>query len=137
MAIRKEDLGELAYGGLVTASRWWDENRMADGKLTDRDILKKAETYTYLIPGGAATLMSAFGTWRRYELLLEHISHGFMFGFTQWLVSTIQSMQGTASKSAAVREAQQIIAQETRRQLGSGRHASRSYEQEFRKVVAW
>ncbi len=136
MAIRVEDMGELAYGGLVTASKWWDAQRMVDGKLTDKDILKKFSTYAYLVPGGAATIMSAFGTWRRYETWLEHVSHGFMYDFPGWLVNVIQSMQGTSSRSAAVREAQRILAGNTSRELGS-EQTSRSYQPEFRKAVVF
>lgn len=136
MAIRVEDMGELAYGGLVTATRWWDEQRMADGKLTDKDILKKTSTYAYLIPGGVATIMSAFGTMRRYEVWLEHVSHGFMYGFPGWLVNVIQSMQGTAARSAAVREAQRILSGETSKRLAAGK-TDRSYQPEFRKAIAF
>lgn len=135
MAIRVEDTGELAFGGLVTAARWWDGQRIADGKLTNRDILKKMETYAYLIPGGGATILSAFGMWRRYERWLEHISHGFMYDFPSWLVSVIQAMQTTAARSAAVREAERIVSSGSR-QLGAGR-TSRTYQPEFRKVVAF
>jgi len=127
-------MGEVAYGGLVTASRWWDQQRMADGKLTERDFFKKSETYTYLGVGGVATVMSAFGTWRRQERWLEHISHGFMYGFPQWLVDVIQSVGGAGSRSAAVREAQRILS--AGRALNPGR-TERSYQPEFRKIVAW
>lgn len=135
MAIRVENLGAVAYGGLVTASNWWDGQRMADGKITDKDFFKKLETYTYLGVGGVATVMSAFGTWRRQEQWLENISIGFMYGLPQWLVNVIQSMGGTASKSVAVREAQRIL-NASGRQLPAGQTA-RTYQQEFRKVKAW
>ncbi len=136
MAIRVEDMGELAYGGLVTASKWWDAQRMADGKLTEKDIHKKISTYAYLIPGGVATIMSAFGSMRRYEVWLEHVSHGFMYDFPGWLTNVIQSMQRTSSRSAAVREAQRILAGNTSGLLGAG-DTGRSYQPEFRKAVAW
>ena len=137
MAIRVEDVGEVAYGGLVTASKWWDAQRMADGKLTNKDILKKMSTYAYLVPGGAATIMSAFGTWRRYNTWLEHVSHGFMYDFPGWLTGVIQSMQGADARSAAVREAQRIINGETQHQLSAGQHTNRSYQPEFRRSIAW
>ena len=136
MAIRVENLGAVAFGGLVTASNWFDEQRMADGKLTDKDFFKKWGTYTYLGVGGAATIMSAFGTWRRQERWLENVSIGFMYGLPQWLVDVIQSMGGTASKSAAVREAQRILSA-SGRQLGPGSQTARTYQQEFRQVKAW
>lgn len=134
MAIKVQDIGEMAYGGVVTGAKYWDEQRMKDGKLTSNEVLKKFETYAYLVPGGAATIMSAFGMMRRQESWLEHISHGFLYGFPGWLVDVIQSMQGTSSGSAAVREAQRILA--TNKALGAGKTA-RTYQPEFRKTVAW
>jgi hypothetical protein len=135
VAIRVENLGAVAYGGLVAASKWWDEQRMADGKLTDKDFFKKMGTYSYLGVGLTSTIMSAFGTWRRQEAWLENVSIGFMYGLPQWLVDVIQSMGGTASKSAAVREAQRILSA-SGRQLPAGQ-TGRTYQQEFRKVKAW
>ena len=78
--------------------------------------------------------MSAFGTWRNQEKWLEHISHGFMYGFPQYLVDVVQTFQGTASRSAAVREAQRIL--NSSKQIAPGK-TSRTYQQEFRKVKAW
>jgi len=135
--IRVTDLGTLAYGGLVTAMNQWDANRMADGRLSDKEVLKKASTWAYLIPGGLATIMSAFGVWRRYENWLEPIQHGFFFGFPQFLTSTIRSMQGTDARSAAVREAQRILNGTASKQLSAGNATGRTYQQEFRKVQAW
>jgi hypothetical protein len=134
VAIKVQDIGEMAYGGVVTGAKFWDEQRMKDGKLTSNEVLKKFETYAYLVPGGAATIMSAFGMMRRQEQWLEHISHGFLYAFPGWLVDVVQSMQGTSSASAAVREAQRIVA--TNKALNAGRTA-RSYQPEFRKTVAW
>jgi hypothetical protein len=135
MAIRVEDIGEVGYGGLVTLAKWWDEQRMTDGRLSDAEVMKKAETYAYLVPGGAATIMSAFGVMRRQQVWLEHISHGFMYAFPNWIRDVIMSMQGTAAKSAAVREAQRIVGN-TGRQLPAGK-TGRSYQPEFRRVTAW
>lgn len=134
MAIRVEDIGELAYGGLVTATKWWDGQRMADGRLGDSEIMKRASTYAYLLPGAGATLMSAFGVMRRQERWWEHISHGFIYGFPQWVTEVVMAMQGTSgSRGAAVREAQRIL-NSSQRQI-SAAQTSRTYEPEFRKVV--
>ncbi|MBU0778375.1 hypothetical protein KKF82_08970 [Patescibacteria group bacterium] len=133
MAIRVEDLGELAYGGLVTGAKFMDTNRIADGKLTNGEILKKFETYAYLVPGLGSVIASAFGMMKRQETWLEHISHGFMYGFPGWLTEVVQSMQAGGAGSAAVREAQRII---NRTQLPAGKTA-RSYQPEFRRTVAW
>ncbi|MCK5235860.1 MAG: hypothetical protein KAR06_02650 [Deltaproteobacteria bacterium] len=137
MSIVVEDLGEIAYGGLVQAAGWWDEKRIADGALTSRDILKKFETWAYLLPGGGATIMSAFGVWQRQETWLEHISHGFMYDFPRFLRTVVTSMQGgggTASK--AVAEAQRLVRQgATAKHLSAaGRATQRSYEPEFNTV---
>jgi len=131
--IRQEDLGELAYGGLVTTLQYFDAKRMAEGKLTDKDILKKMSTYGYLVPGAGAIILSAFGSWRRYNTWLEHISHGFIYAFPGWVTQVVQTMSaGGSAKSAAVREAQRILATG----LPAGQ-TSRTYQPEFRKVVAW
>jgi len=135
VAIRIEDVGEIAYGGLVTATKALDKRRMDEGKLSEKDIMKKFETYAYLVPGGAATIMSALGTMRGQQTWLEHISHGFMYGFPGFIMDVVSSMQeGTSSKSAAVREAQRIVS--STKQLAAGK-TSRSYQPEFRKAVAW
>ncbi len=139
MAIVVEDIGELTYGGLVTAANWWDEKRIADGQLVDSDILKKLGTWAYLVPGGAATVMSAFGVWRQQESWLEHVSHGFIYDFPRFLRSVITSMQGngTTAGSAAVREAQRIMkSRQTAKQLNAGQVAlGRSYQPEFETVA--
>ncbi len=133
--IRTEDIGELAYGGLVTALKYFDSKRIAEGKLTDKAILKKMSTYGYLVPGAGATILSAFGSWRRYNTWLEHISHGFIYAFPGWLTNVVQTMSSNSNAgSAAVREAQRIIANG---QLTQGQSTHRTYQKEFRKVVAW
>ncbi|MDD4986975.1 MAG: hypothetical protein PHQ43_14600 [Dehalococcoidales bacterium] len=137
MAIKVEDLGELAYGGLVTGARYMDDKRMTEGKLADDEFFKKYQTYAYLVPGGVATIMSAFGVWRRYSPWIENISHGFIYGFPQFLMDTINSMKGTSAKSAAVREAQKIMAsRRADRQLGAAK-TSRTYQPEFKSAMAW
>lgn len=136
MAIRKQDIGELAYGGLVTATKFFDNRRIEEGKLTSRDQLKKFSTYAYLVPGLGATIMSAFGTWRRYETWLEHISHGFMFGFPDWLTEVVTSMQtGSHSQSRAVAEAQKLVGRTGA--LTGARRTDRTYQPEFDKAKAW
>jgi len=124
--IRMQDLGELGYGSLVTLTEWWDQKRIDDGKITKKDILKKASTYGYLLPGGLATLTTAFGWMPALKPWDEHIAHGFIYDFPRFIKNVVESMReeaGTRS-SAAVREAQRILAQGRRqtanRQLGAG-----------------
>jgi hypothetical protein len=139
MGMRVEDIGELAYGGLVVGARELDSGRMAKGKLTEKDILKKYETYAYLVPGVGATLMSAFGWMRRYETWAEHVSHGFIYAFPGFLVDTVRTMTGSttssAAKRAAVKEAQRIL--NANKALPPGMSAERSYQVEYDKVGAW
>lgn len=140
MSIRKEDTGELAYGGLVTATEWWDQKRIDEGKITEKDILKKYSTYAYVVPGGLATIFSAFGVWRRMERWNEHISHGFIYDFPRFLKNVVNAMRegGAGAKSAAVREAQRILRDKQRAAalLGSGRGTGRTYEPELEPAGA-
>lgn len=118
--IRMEDFGEVAYGGAVTLTEWWDNKRVEDGKIAKKDVFKKASFYTYLGVGLTATLSSAFGWWRAQEKWMEHISHGFLYDMPRFTLNIVQSM-GAGSRSTrsdAVRQAQEILRQ---RQLAQGR----------------
>ncbi len=140
MAIKVQDLGELTYGGLVTATKVWDKNRVADGKITDKDLLKKASFHAYLIPGGLATLFSAFGVMRKQEPWLEKISTGFIYGFPGFLLDVVNAMKesGTSAGSGAVKEAQRLVNERAKaKQLGAGLSAHRSYQEEFQAVTAF
>lgn len=144
--IRMQDFGEIAYGGAVTLTEWWDDRRIEDGKIAKKDIWKKASFYTYLGIGLPATLMSAFGWWRQMEKWTEHISHGFLYDIPRFIYNIVQAM-GTESRrragSDAVRQAQEIL---NRRRgevpapaaLTQGRQPTgRSYQHEFNRAVAW
>jgi hypothetical protein len=142
VSVRMEDLGELGYGGLVTLTEWWDDQRIADGKLTEKDFFKKASTYGYLVPGGICLVTSAFDLARPIKPWDEHISHGFIYDFPRFIRKAVKSFseEGTA-KSAAVREAQRIarLHQETgRKQITqrstTGRYPSPPYQPEFQGV---
>ena len=138
MSIKVEDMGPLAYGGVVTLTNWLDQGRIDRGELTDKDIMKKFETYGYLVPGGIATVASAMGAMRRWENWLEPIQHGFIYDFPRFLMGVVNAMRTTGgAKSAAVKEAQRILNQSGARQLGAGNRAERSYQPEFNKVVAF
>jgi len=139
--IRIEDFGEIAYGGAVTWSEWWDNKRIDEGKITNKDFFLKASTYTYLGVGLAATLMSVFGWMRQWERWSEHISHGFFYDLPRfaWNLSKSMSAAGRrGSESAAVREAQRILQQrQVAGQLTAGRTAERSYQPEMEGAVAF
>lgn len=110
--IKMQDLGELGYGGLVTLTKWWDDKRIDEGKITEKDVLKKASFYGYLIPGGLCTLTSGFGWVRALKPWDEHISHGFIYGFPGFirdLVGSLREAGGRGSSSAAVQEANRIL----------------------------
>jgi hypothetical protein len=137
-----QDVGELAYGGLVVAGEWYDDKRIDEGKITKKDILKKASFYAYLIPGSIATLTSAFGWWKAVKPWDEHISHGFIYDFPRFVKNMVDAMgeptNRGAGDSAAVIEAQRILTakkQAASRQLGAGRGTDRSYQQEFESVA--
>jgi len=140
--IRMQDIGEITYGGAVTLTEWWDDRRIADGRIAKKDIWKKASFYTYLGIGLPATLMSAFGWWRNMEKWTEHISHGFLYDMPRFVYNIVKSMstesQGRTG-SDAVKQAQDILAQRQavarkNAALPVGRQAARSYEPEFNTV---
>lgn len=140
--IRMQDLGEIAYGGVVTLTEWWDDRRIEDGKITQKDIWKKASFYTYLGIGLPATLISAFGWWRQMETWAEHISHGFFYDMPRFIYNVVKSM-GTESRSRAgsnaVQQAQEILRRRSAEvpQLGSPARTQRSYQQEFETVAPY
>ena len=112
--IRVQDLGEVAYGGAVTLTEWWDSKRIADGKLKDSELWKKAGFWTYLAIGLPATLMSAFGWWRRQERWMEHLSHGFMYDFPRFIFNVVMDLRAPAGTEAnggniAVKQAKEIL----------------------------
>ena len=140
--IRMQDVGELGYGGLVTLSEWYDDKRIAEGKITKKDIFKKTALYAYLVPGAVCTLTSAFGWWRQLSPWDEHISHGFIYDFPRFLKNMVNVMgegtQRNPSSSAALIEAQRILDQNKRardRTLVQAKTTDRSYQREF-DVVA-
>lgn len=141
--IRIEDLSEVAYGGAVTLSSWWDGKRIEEGKIGSKDILKQAAFYTYLIPGLVATLMSVFGWMRRYGVWSEKVSTGFLYDLPRFAYNLSRTLtaagKGRGSESAAVREAQKILeANRNNPLLTEGRETRRSYQQEFaEKTFAW
>jgi inosine/xanthosine triphosphate pyrophosphatase family protein len=114
-----QDIGELAYGGLVTLTEWWDTSRVTKGTLTKKQILKKASFYTYLVIGLGATLVSAFGWWRGKEKWMEHISHGFIYDLPRQIYNNVQDLRTppgpstTGAESEAVRQAREILAHRT------------------------
>ena len=133
--IRIQDFGEVAYGGAVTLTSWWDNKRIEEGKIGTKDVFKKASFYTYLGVGLVATLMSVFGWMRRYEVWTEKVSTGFLYDLPRFAydMSKTLSSAGRArtSESAGVREAQRILQQRaTARQLteGEAKATQRSYQ---------
>jgi len=115
--IKLQDVGELGYGGLVTGLVAWDEKRIAEGKITEKDLVKKAGFWGYLVPGGLSLFANALGWMRRYEPWTERLSHGFIYGFPAFLKDVVdiykEEVPGSAGakSSPAVREAQKLLAQ--------------------------
>ena len=140
--IRIEDFGEIAYGGAVTLTEWWDNKRIADGKITSKDIFKKASFYTYLGVGLAATLCSVFGWIKQWEKWEEHVSHGFFYDLPRFAYNLSTSMGAAGrsrSGSAAVQEAQRILRERSTatHQLAEGRITQRSYQPEMEQAIAF
>jgi len=139
--IRIEDFGEIAYGGAVTLTEWWDNKRIDQGKIGTKDVFKKASFYTYLGVGLAATLISVFGWMRRYERWSEHVSHGFLYDLPRFAYNLTKAMgssskRGSGAESRAVQEAQKILQERmSAKALTQGRTAERSYQREFESVA--
>ncbi len=123
MALRMLDITEVAFGGAVTLADWWDEKRIADATLTDKDVLKKASFWTYLAVGLPATLATAMGWWRRQEGITERLAHGFLYGLPGFLYATVKSLGTTTAagrvKSDAVTQAQEILRQRAAQQAAA------------------
>lgn len=112
--IRMQDFGEIAYGGVVTLTEWWDNSRVEDGRIKKSEILKKAGFYAYLLIGLFATLASAFGWWKRQERWMEHISHGFLYDFPRFIYNIVSAMRSTGGAGAsdealAVKQAKEVL----------------------------
>lgn len=118
MGLVVQDVGELAYGGLVTGMKQWDKKRVEEGKIEEKDLMKKASFYSYLVPGLVCTGATAFGWLRRYDPWTERVAHGFIYGFPGFVLDIINAFGegGAGSKSAAIREAEAIV--RTRRKIG-------------------
>uniref|UniRef100_A0A6M3M239 Uncharacterized protein n=1 Tax=viral metagenome TaxID=1070528 RepID=A0A6M3M239_9ZZZZ len=134
-------LGAVGYGGAVTLTKWWDDKRIADGKLAEKEVWKKASFWTYLGIGLPATLLSAFGWWKASEAWMEPLSHGFFYDFPRFIYGLVTSMRATEKKnsgSAAVAEARRILAEANKtKQLNAGRDVSRSYQPEFENAAPY
>lgn len=129
--IKLQDVGVLGYGGLVTGLTAWDEKRIEEGTITEKDLVKKAGFWGYLVPGGLSLFANAFGWMRRYEPWTERLSHGFIYGFPAFVKDVVdiyreepvaaRGAAGTAAKKAAVMEAQNLLAAaQGRKQVGGG-----------------
>lgn len=109
--LRLEDIGELAYGGLVTGMTQWDKRRIEDGRIEARELLKKASFYSYLVPGLICTGATAFGWLRRWDAWNERIAHGFIYGFPGFVMELVNAFGGGGvGASVAVREAERVLA---------------------------
>jgi hypothetical protein len=114
MSLSVWDISEVAYGGVVTLADWWDSDRVKKAQIADKDVLKKAGFWTFAVLGLGATLMSAFGWWRKAAPVTERMSHGFLYAVPGFIYKTVQSLRATTganTRGDAVAEAQRIIRQ--------------------------
>lgn len=132
--IKLQDVGVLGYGGLVTGLTAWDEKRIEEGTITEKDLVKKAGFWGYLVPGGVSLFANAFGWMRRYEPWTERLSHGFIYGFPAFVKNVVDIYKeeeeeagargkgrGSSAANAAVMEAQKLLAAaNARRQVQPG-----------------
>ena len=136
--IRVQSIGPLAYGGVVTLAEWYDTKRINEGKLTNKDVLKKAGFYAYLAIGLVATLSTTFGWMRRYDGWFEPISNGFLYDVPRFAYNLSKALGTTGgsvrSNSQAIAQAQRLAQQQ--RALGAGLPANRTYQPEFEPAGA-
>ena len=145
--IRIEDIGEIAYGGTVTLAEWWDNKRIAEGKITNKDVLKKASFHTYFGIGLVATLASAFGWVSKAAVWEERLATGFLYDLPRVGYNLAKAMSATAGGgrggSAVVEEAQRILKENRARAMAANRLlvdktlTERSYQPEMESVVAF
>ena len=122
MSLVMQDLGELGFGGLVTLTEWWDSKRIKDGSITNKEILKKAGFYTYLVIGLGATLATAFGWWSRQGRWMEHIAHGFIYDVPRQTVNMVTALKTTTpigGEPEAVKFAREALARKQRELAGN------------------
>lgn len=144
LMFRMQQLGATAFGGAVTVAEWWDKKRIDEGKITNKDVIKKAGFWAFVGLGGLATLISVTGWWRRYEPWMEALSTGFFYDIPRVVYNTAKALgtTSTTTSSRAIEEANAIAARaraQARRQLGAGTPAGRSWEPEMTKsgAFAW
>ena len=103
MSLVVQDIGELAYGGLVTGLDRWDVKQA-------RTLWKKYSTYAYLIPGIVATAATTMGWMRRYNAWTERLAHGFIYGFPGFVMDVVDHYGTTTTAGGrAVRDAESYL----------------------------
>lgn len=138
--LRVQDLGELAYGGIVTGLEYWDEKRVEKGELAATSIWKKFSTWAYLGVGVIALAMTSFGWLRQYDRWTENISHGFIYGVPGFIRTVITNATATTSgtRGNAAAEAQRMLDARrnaaNQRLLSSGKTTERTYQPEFKSA---
>lgn len=107
-------IGPLAYGGGVTLADWWDEKRITDGTLTNKEVLKKAGFWAFLGIGIPAFLMTAFDWMPRAARWTGPLSIGFLYGLPGFTRNTVTAVRSTTThrtntESEALRQAHEIL----------------------------
>jgi len=131
--ITKEHAGPLVYGGIVTLAKWYDNKRIAAGNLTEKDVLKMYSFWTYLGIGVVAVVATIW--YKKYTAWTDKLTSGFIFGLPGFIYDTMKNTGVVTNRnagSAAVAEAQKILAMKRAAALGAGRQTDRTYQPEFK-----
>ncbi len=110
MPLVVEDLGELVYGGLVAGTQRLDAKRIREGKIKDKDLVKKWSFYTYLVPGLVSTGAVAFNYMPRYSMWTERLAHGFIYGFPGFVWDLMDIYKTQTASDRIVNEADRVLA---------------------------
>lgn len=116
--IRVQDIGPIAYGGLVTWLTDVDKDRVAKNEIRENEWYKKASFYAYVVPGAVSLIANAMGLMRRWEPWTERIMHGFLYDLPRFAKGMVASLKTSASVGA-ISEAQRILAEARARQIPS------------------
>ena len=119
-----EDIGELAYGGLVTGLKRWDDGRA----IAKNEPWRKGSFWAYIGIGLPSTLATSLGWMRRQDAWLVRISHGFIYGFPGFIMEMVDAFSGEPASTATVREAEAFLRSKTTGRKAVGQSTKPGFE---------